>query len=218
MYTPRSTDSDYLRLKRQVKKLMTRKPLGWTSVSDGQTQFRGEDSVNIIGSGLVEGLLRIVGELQVEGTLTITGQVNGSGDITWTGTFTLTDGGTITVGSGGKITVEGDIPLTIGLTSDGLPGLQFGSGGRILGNPSGLSAVSPNGSRFVFAFDTAAGIDGASWGHVHVTEDGVEIAGRTSITDVDVRMTSLPVKTGTGLTPGLLWIDPTTKRLYVVTS
>jgi len=174
MYTPRSTDSDYLKLKRQVKKLMTRKPLGWTSVSDGQTQFRGEDSVNIIGSGLVEGLLRIVGQLLVSGSAQVTGDLTIGGNTEITGETTLH--ATLTVDSAGKIVIQGSIPVTLGVTSEGVPGMQFDGGARVVGVAQGVAIKSPSGTTGIGVSDASIAMsNGTSF--LTIGAPGVSVTG-----------------------------------------
>jgi len=198
----------------RLSKIERNPQLGHSSVSEGQTQFIGEESWSLLGSGLVQGLLRILGELGVEGTLTITGQVNGSGDITWMGTFTLTDGGTITVGSGGtitvgsggKITVEGDIPLTIGPTSAaGLPGVEFSSGGKYIGNVAGSTIVSPDGGALLGVYNSTVAMQNGANG-VSVGDDRTQVSGDLTVTGTKVNLSSLPA-TSSGLAFGDLWRD-----------
>jgi len=125
-------------LKRFPRNLAAGSPLGYTSVSKGQTQFIGLLSLLVEGSGVVTGLWKVDGELRVGGTL------NGSGTMNWTGpanisgnfeilsgglfkagNLTITPGGTITGASGliinpnGQLAVTGDVYVQNDLDVDG---------------------------------------------------------------------------------------------------
>jgi hypothetical protein len=91
--------------------------LGNTSVTEGETEFIGEESLKVIGSQIVEGRLIVEALFVADGQthrLTITGDIDLSGD------FTVDDNG--------KITVAGTSPMTIGITSNGRPGIEFAGG------------------------------------------------------------------------------------------
>jgi len=198
----------------RLSKIERNPQLGHSSVSEGQTQFIGEESWSLLGSGLVQGLLRILGELGVEGTLTITGQVNGSGDITWTGTFTLTDGGTITVGSNGKIIIAGAVPITL---EDGR--IKFADGSYVYSDGSALAMVASAVLTMTAGSDVNINAQGnvvitATNGDVVVPAPARFFAMGNVHANGEITAPNLP--SVTGVTPNLYW-DQTDKKIKHVT-
>jgi cytoskeletal protein CcmA (bactofilin family) len=122
-----SVDSDeWTKLKRRIRRLETRSQLGNTSVTGGQTEFNGEESVAINGSGRVTGTLNVdgveivEGRLLVNGTLIVSGSADFTGPLSVQGELNIT-GATTFIGplrlEGestiiGAMTIEGDLTIT----------------------------------------------------------------------------------------------------------
>lgn len=122
---------------RRISDLETATPLRNASVTAGRVRIGGTAVLLVDSSGGV----------------VIHGSLNGDGTITWTGPFNLT--GTETVNGGGKIVVAGSVPMTLGVTSDGRPGVEF-AGGRMTSDGSRIAMSS--GSSVVGAASTFASI------------------------------------------------------------
>ena len=118
---------------RRVRRLETRSPLGNTSVTGGQTEFNGDESVAINGSGRVSGSLYVDGieyvdgQLRVRGSLIVTGNADFTGPLSVQGELRIT-GSTTFIGplrlEGestiiGTMTIEGDLNITGGTTISG---------------------------------------------------------------------------------------------------
>jgi cytoskeletal protein CcmA (bactofilin family) len=133
-------------LKKRIRKLETRSPLGNTSVSRGRTRFVGPESLQVEGSqrvtgqlyidGLevVDGQLRIAGSLVVSGNTDLTGPTSIRGRVDVTGPMNITGPtsiqsstevlGDLTIG--GKLAIKGQtdisgattVPGSLGITGD----------------------------------------------------------------------------------------------------
>ena len=118
---------------RRVRRLETRSPLGNTSVTDGQTEFNGEESVAINGSGRVAGVFYVDGRIVIAGTFDldgigmVTGHFTVAGPSTFIGSVRI-EGPQEYVGDStregdqvvtGKTDHEGDIDLTGDMTVRG---------------------------------------------------------------------------------------------------
>lgn len=126
-----------------------------SSVTNGRTRFIGLESLVVIGSQLVEGLLDIVGQLRIRGT----GQLEVEGSIDLTGDMTVTGGGQIIVGDmvidpadGGSVTFPGGAVVRAGVGGgvelrEGSNFVYAGAGGVLIGQ-SGNSIFVNNGYRF----------------------------------------------------------------------
>ena len=180
---------------RRIRNLATATPLARTSVTDGHTEFNGNESLLVKGSQkvsgwlVVTGWLKVVGTLLMEGFLSITGNVtatgiwnqNGpwnlagaggiTGDVASTGTWTQS--GTYTVAPGGKIIVQGPAAATL---QDGE--LSFATGGKLVAYPSGISAKAG-------AAELVASIAGAflffGTNKVSVTSGGTYVSGNCEV-------------------------------------
>ena len=127
-------DSDeFAKLLRRVAKLEKRSPLGNTSVTGGQTEFNGDESVAINGSGrvtgtlhvdgieyvdgrlVVNGTLEVAGNAEFTGPLSVQGELNITGSTTFIGPLRLEGESTII----GTMTIEGDLNITGGTTISG---------------------------------------------------------------------------------------------------
>jgi len=147
--------SEFEKLADRVRVLETAPQLSDSSVSIGQTQFIGNESLKVIGSAVVSGwlivtgTLKLVGTLLIEGVTTITGAFNLSGPATISGETSITGAvdiegalkilgealldGTLTVGAGGEIKV-GAMTLS--------PGEYSGVAGQISA-PIAVNVVAP---------------------------------------------------------------------------
>lgn len=187
-----------------------------SSVTNGRTRFIGLESLIVIGSQLVSGLLTVVGRitvtglgiLEVLGLIDLTGRmrVQAGGEIV-IGNVSIKDG-KITVGAGGSqividgatgtITVPGTIPITLRQVS-GLARIDLGSTAQIWSGGDGVTVNASGG------------------GFINVYSGGVDIGagvGKTATITGDVKMQSLGTKpSGLGTLP-VTW-DPVSKQLYV---
>ena len=176
----------------RVRRTETTAPLGSTSVHNGRTRFVGDGSLlveglnalRVTGSAIVSGLLSVTGTLRVigaffiDGITTVTGVWNQNGPWNLAGAGGITGDvvqtGTTRVRGGGKVIVEGTDPVTLGLTSAGRPGLQFGTGSQVVGTSDGAQLNNAAGNGFVFAGDTVGMQRGSK--HMNVTAAGVEVS------------------------------------------
>lgn len=117
-----------------------------------------ETSTPLANASVERGRLRMYdgSELLIEdGNLTVSGTATVTGDLDVTGTLGLT--GDMTVSSGGKITVSGSPNAVIGMTTYGIPGIQFGAAavasiGGILGLINGSNSVAVSSSAAIMVF------------------------------------------------------------------
>ncbi|TFC78157.1 hypothetical protein E3O45_05960 [Cryobacterium sp. TMS1-20-1] len=163
----------------RVKHSAVATPLASTSVSNGRTRFIGLESLIVIGSQLVSGLLSISGSLEGVGAIIWRGSIKvlglGTLDVGGPATFSATldvtaetrlRGATtlendLNVTAGGKILVAGSSPVTVGVTGNGFPGIET-SAGRLTGgsnqlamtNAAGSAAVAVQSDRALVAYGT----------------------------------------------------------------
>jgi len=118
---------------RRVRRLETRSPLGNTSVTGGQTEFNGDESIAVNGSGRVSGSLYVDGieyvdgQLRVRGSLVVTGNADFTGPLSVQGELRIT-GSTTFIGPlrlegtstiVGAMSIEGDLTIAGGTTITG---------------------------------------------------------------------------------------------------
>lgn len=207
--------ADQRDLKSQQRRQQSATPNRSAAISDGRMRFiRGLLRIEAGGRLEIEGTLEVDGDTTVTGTFTVTGPWSLDGDGNITGNVAVT--GDITVSGGGKIIVDGSDPMQIGLTSAGRPGIQFGSGGQLVGTADGIQINNPSGNGFVYAGTSEVGMQRGS-NSVEVSTSGTVTTGTATLSD-DVYLLDLPNKTGTGLLVGLLWRDPANGKLYKITS
>lgn len=186
-------DDAMTRLIRRVDALEKTAGLGKSSVSEGETQFIGTNSLLVSGSAAVTGLLQIFGELDLSGTFVLTGDTTASGDWTQTGSFTLT----------GPFTLDGDTTMTGNLTATGDvtlngPVLINGALG-LVGDVTITGNVTATGT---FIFNGPITINGISTFVGNESHTGVE--------DHHGNMTifgNLDITAGGKITAGVVYID-----------
>lgn len=130
--------------------------------------------------------------IENNGGITITGpdgELIGTGTLTWVGQTNLEGPVSLT----GDLTVEGTVPMVIGVTSNGRPGVEF-AGGRMSSDGSRIALES--GSSTVGAAGTFASISAGSYAILAKT-DGAYIL-------------NLPTTTNA---PNL-YVDSATGKLY----
>ena len=103
-------------LLRRIRVLETTQPMGYSSVSEGRSRFRGNESILVEGSGKVDGWWIITG------TQRVAGRLEGSGTFDWTGPWALRGNGSI----------PGDVDLVGALKAKGA--WEFVGNGKITGN------------------------------------------------------------------------------------
>jgi cytoskeletal protein CcmA (bactofilin family) len=120
------TSGEVDRLKSTVQQHTSRTPLSDSAVSEGQTQFIGDESLRLDGSGtvygtltvegveVVNGELRIRGSLNVSGPTSITGATTIAGDTDVTGAFNLKGPATISGRTSitGRLLIDGDTSMS----------------------------------------------------------------------------------------------------------
>lgn len=140
-------DDQFKRILKENRVVQRAAPLGRTSVTNGYTEFNGNESIVVNGSQkvtgwlIVTGTLKVIGTFLLEGITTITGLLNvngpwklaGNGDIA--GNVSQT--GTYSVASGGSIIVLGSVPMTIGTTIYG-SGIVFGNNSVLSTSAGGM--------------------------------------------------------------------------------
>jgi len=179
---------------------------------DGDGNFEWTGAASFTGTLTVSGPTEITGNLTAKGTTRFEGDttqvgahhVQGNQDITGTlavkGAATLEND--LRVKAGGKVTVEGSDPVVLGVTSSGAPGIQWSSGGRVVG---GASSASMTYSDKTVNVGAAGAILANATNRVVVTASGTTIEGAL--------FNDLPTISATGRTPNV-WCDPSTKRFY----
>lgn len=98
---PDAPEEMIYRLMERVDRLENQAPGGATSVSEGSTEFIGEESLKVIGSQVVSGLLQVIGRLTVSGLGIL--KVDGLIDLL----------GNLKVRDGGYVLVDGDAPIIL---------------------------------------------------------------------------------------------------------
>lgn len=195
---------------RQQNRLNRAAPGGFQSVSRGASRFVGNESLLVEGSQKVTGWLIITGTLKGVGTFLWEGALSIVGPLTVTGASIFhntlrilgltTLENSLTVKTGGKIVVEGDVPVTLGKTAEGLSGLEW-SVGAINSDGTAVSMRSSGGSYVSVRNTTASMVSGIN--RVEVTSSGTTTAG-------PIYIENLPAVSGV---VSNLYIDPVTLRL-----
>ncbi|MCI2959128.1 hypothetical protein MN032_15665 [Agromyces atrinae] len=98
---------------------------------------------------MIEGTSITIGTQFIDGEIYIAGLLSGDGLIDWNGTMRLR--GPATIEDGGAVTVLGGISVRLGLTDAGVPGLQFGTGGQVVGTSDGVQLNNASGNGFAYA-------------------------------------------------------------------
>lgn len=165
-----------------------------TSVSEGQTRFIGLESLIVIGSQVVSGLLHVIGRLTIEGIGILT--VNGLIELF----------GNMKVKAGGTIEVDGgESPATL---ADGA--LSFETGGRVEADVDVGGIRMRSGDAVVNAGDVASirkGDSSVTAGPLGVTINGDEIRMQG---DLFATIPAAPP----GVTTVPLVYSPATGRIY----
>ncbi|TFD80308.1 hypothetical protein E3T54_03510 [Cryobacterium sp. Sr8] len=167
---------------RRIRALEMATPLANASISRGALTIKSPEGL------IVDGSARVSGTLSVTGTETVTGTLNVSGTETVTGTLNvdgplLVDGATslrgpttitgdVTVNGSGSITVAGATPATLGVTSLGLPGLEFSAGNALISSTDGLLMKSGTTGGRVAA---SSGVVSMAYGTKSVAISGTQI-------------------------------------------
>jgi hypothetical protein len=175
----------------RTRNLATATPLKRTSVTDGHTEFNGNESLLVKGSQLVSGWLIITGTLKGVGTLIWEQAVNFSGVFTMSGKTTL-KGPTelqadLTVKNSGKLTIEGPIPVVLGKVGN-FVGMFFGTGARVIGWLGGLALLSPNSNNSVTVTDAGVGITADGTKGFLVDSKGTTLSGDVYFKDLPTIM------------------------------
>lgn len=221
-----SLDAAFYDLREAIRMLETQSPLRSSSITEGRLRVGGSAILLIDSDGGVviqgrlngDGTITWTGAAQFTGTLTAKGTTRFEGDTTQVGahhvqgnqdiTGTLAVKGAATlesdlrVKSGGKVTVEGSDPVVLGVTSSGAPGVEWSSGGRVVG---GASSASMTYSDKTVNVGAAGAILANGTNRVVVTASGTTIEGAL--------FGDLPTISATGRTSNV-WCDPSTKRFY----
>lgn len=215
-------DDHFDRILRENRVVQRAAPLGRTSVTNGHTEFNGNESILVNGSGkvtgwwIVTGWLKVVGTLLMEGFMSITGNVtatgifnqNGpwnlagtggiTGDVSSTGNWTQT--GFYTISAGGKITVLGPLPMVIGTTSGGRPGIAFPGG--VLSSSADRIVMEGGGSVGVIAASNFAGLYYDSGHNLATGSTGTVINGGLKVFGEKLFVMEHPLKDGFELRHG----------------
>lgn len=180
---------EFKALMRRVRALETASPIGSSSVTRGALRVASIEGLIVEGSARVTGLLKGVGTFlwenifNVTGTATFTGTTNVNGPFNVNGNTTqngnTAQNGDITVQGGGEIVVAGSVPMTLGVTSDGRPGVEF-AGGRMTSDGSRIALSS--GSATVGAAGTFASLSFGSRAVIAQT-DSVYLMGLPTTTN-----------------------------------
>lgn len=177
-----------------------------SSITNGRMRFIGGtlrvDSggrVEIVGTLQIDGTTVVNGQFKIEGPWTFNGDGTIAGKVSITGNQDVT--GSIRVLAGGRIQVGA---ITLDPSSNG-GSMKFNGGPEVYAAGTTLSLYSGavNGG-FVELGAGSARINGGGARFIEVTPTGFRLVG-------------IPTKTGTGLTPGLPWIDPD-GTIYRITS
>lgn len=171
-------------IKDQLRDLLLRNFLESASVTIGRVRIGGTAILLIDSNG---GLV-IDGKLTGSGRFVWTGPAAFDGDVKITKTLDVT--GTtklnatvelfndLLVKAGGKMTVEGSVPMIMGVTPLGTPGIQFGAA-TLSSNGAGVALAS--GSASVLAEPSAAGIRFGAI-QLYVNSTGATVAARLDVT------------------------------------
>lgn len=137
-----NNSSEIKDMARRIRALELATPLNSASISRGALRILSEEGLIVEGSARVSGVLAVAGTENVTGTLNVSGTANIDGPLLVDGATSLrgatTITGDVTVNGGGSITVAGGTPATLGVTSLGLPGLEFSAGNALISTTSGL--------------------------------------------------------------------------------
>ena len=129
-------DSQIKDLMNRVRSLETRSPMRSASVTDGNTNFIGNESLTVTGSQKVTGTLNVSGIENVSGSLGVTGNTTLAGPLVVNGTATITGPSTTVTGplhvkgdqdNTGKLAVKGAATLENDLTVAGSGKILVGS-------------------------------------------------------------------------------------------
>jgi hypothetical protein len=121
--------------------------------------------VNIAGTQTITGTMNVNGPWNLSGTGGITGAVSCTGNWTWTGQ--------LLINAGGSLRVAGSLPLTVGVTSNGKPGIEFSGG--ILSSAADRIAMT-SASAVVGAANTFAAVAFGS-NSIVVSSTGIAVTG-----------------------------------------
>lgn len=176
------------KLIRRIERLESGTFLEDSSITDGRMRFI--NSTLRLDSGA---RLELVGELVAEGPWSFKGDGKISGDVDLTGSLAVLAGGLIKVGN-----------ITLDPSSNG-GSMKFSGGPEVYAAGTTLSLYSGalNGGHIDLG-PAFAQINGGGARYLEVNPTGFRLVG-------------IPAKTGTGLTPGLPWIDPD-GTIYRITS
>lgn len=164
MKTDNLNGSETKNLLRRVRNLETRSPMRSASVTDGNTNFIGNESLTVTGSQ------------KVSGWLIITGTLKGVGELLWEGIVNLV--GSMSVKSTGKIVVEGSNAMTLGVGAFGLPGVGFATGGGVSGYTGGAFLHGGSNTVGCIANATVATLSGGINTYVAASSTKINVSGR----------------------------------------
>lgn len=167
------------KLVRRIERLESGALLENSSITGGRMRFIA--SILRLDSGA---RLELVGELDAEGPWSFKGKGKISGDVDLTGSLAVLAGGRIRVGN-----------ITLDPSSNG-GSVKFSGGPEVYAAGTTLSLYS--GALSGGFIDLGPGFARVNGGGARYLE----------LTPTAFRFVGIPAKTGTGLTPGLPWIDP----------
>jgi hypothetical protein len=210
-------ESEAAKTKKLVRRANRATPGNNQSVTGGRTRFIGIQSLIVIGSQLVTGLLEVAGRFEGNGTILWRGSMKilglGTLDVDGPATFRATLDVLAATRLRGKITLEDDMTLvgpgkikvgtvTMGVTSNGRPGIELEGG--ILSSAEDRVALT-QGSATVGVSETFAAMAfGAS--AVLVRQDGTTIVG-------PIYLPALPPISGVSTNVA---VDPQTGKLGAI--
>ncbi|CAN5380295.1 hypothetical protein BH09ACT6_BH09ACT6_18660 [soil metagenome] len=143
---------------KQLTKTTLANPLGYASVSEGRTHFRGEESILVSGSGRVSGTLNVDGTIEVfgpDGQVIIHGTLHSDGAVTFDNTLVVK--AETTLGSDGA---ETHIVGPANLDAD----LSVADAGRVLVGTSMVIDPTENGGAVIVGDSKLAGVEGFGLG------------------------------------------------------
>lgn len=181
-----STDN-FERVLRESRIVQRAAPLGRTSVTNGRTEFNGNESLIVNGSQKVSGWLIVTGTLKGVGTLLWEGAMQLVGPVLVTGAArflnTMSIEGVTTllnnlvVKAAGKIIIEGSTSMVIGNDGDEAA-VTFSTGGQLAGRPLGVVLRNTGETASVGATNSAYLLSGSK--AVIVTSTGIKAQGLAS--------------------------------------
>lgn len=176
---PDQPEREIWRLLERIDRLETMVYGRSSSVTNGRTRFIGLESLIVIGSQLVSGLLHVIGRVTISGlgVLEVLGLIELDGTMRVTGDIIVLPGGKIQVGS-----------MTIDPTTNG-GSVKFAGGPEVYADGAQLSLYSGTGA-FIELNGSVAKINGPGARWIEVDSSGFRVVGMPTKTTTE---TGLPV-------------------------